>query len=283
MKKKNSVGTVFIYVFLSVLALFMLFPIIYTVASSFKTNSEILAHPERIFPQNPTFDNYITAWNAKNFSIKNMFTNSIIYTAVSVTITLFSSAMCGYVFERGEFPGRKTIFAIFCSLMFISMGSITMYPYFEVLNFLNIEKSLYALLFIKVFGIPIVNIYLVRGFLSGIPRELDEAAKIDGCGFVMIFLRILLPLLQPILATIAILSFQGSWNDYLMPMIFTMSKPMQRTLIVGVIALKTTDQAASAWNLMLAGSTVALLPVLVVYCIGSKYFVQGIAAGAVKG
>ena len=212
-----------------------------------------------------------------------MLKNSIIYTVVSVAATLFTSAMCGYVFSRGEFPGKKVIFAVFCSLMFINMGSITMYPYFEIIDFLHFEKSLYSLMFIQVFGIPIVNIYLVKGFMNGIPTEIDEAAEIDGCGFVGTFIRIILPMLKPILATIGILAFQASWNNYIMPLIFTMTKPEQQTLIVGVMALKNSDQAASAWNLMLAGSTIALLPVLIVYVISSKYFVQGIAAGAVKG
>ena len=90
-------------------------------------------------------------------------------------------------------------------------------------------------------------------------------------------------MITPILATIGILAFQGSWNEYLMPMIFTMTRPEQRTLIVGVIALKTSGEAASSWNLMLAGTTIALLPVLVAYAFGSKFFIEGIAAGAVKG
>ena len=113
--------------------------------------------------------------------------------------------------------------------------------------------------------------------------ELDEAAKIDGCGFVGIFAKIIFPLLKPILATIAILTFQGSWNDYLSPLIFTMSKPEQRTLIVGIVQLKSTGEAAASWNLMLAGTTIALIPVLIAYIFANRYFVEGIAAGAVKG
>jgi len=100
---------------------------------------------------------------------------------------------------------------------------------------------------------------------------------------VGIFGRIIFPLLKPILATIAILTFQGSWNDYLNPLIFTMSKPEQRTLIVGIVQLKSTGEAAASWNLMLAGTTIALIPVLIAYIFANRYFVEGIAAGAVKG
>lgn len=105
----------------------------------------------------------------------------------------------------------------------------------------------------------------------------------DGCSFIGIFFKIILPLMKPILATIAILSFNGSWNDYLLPNIFTLTIPAQRTLIVGLMALKTTGEAASSWNLMLAGASIAMMPVLVAFAFGNRYFVKGVAAGAVKG
>lgn len=271
------------HTFLVLLMLVIVFPVIYTILCSFKSNAEILAHPETIIPMNPTLDNYKQAWNTNNFSVSKMLFNSIYYTLGMVIITLIMSAVAGYVFTRGNFPGKKAIFAVFTALMFVTLGTITMYPYFEVLDFMHIDKSLSALLLIRCFGMPTANVYLVKGFLEGIPKELDEAAKIDGCGFVGIFGRIILPLLKPILATIAILTFQGSWNDYLYPLIFTMSKPEQRTLIVGIVQLKSTGEAAASWNLMLAGTTIALIPVLIAYIFANRYFVEGIAAGAVKG
>ncbi len=271
------------HLFLIILAAAILLPLIYTVASSFKTNSEIMAHPERIFPAEPTLDNYKQVWDSSKFSVKHMLWNSIYYTVANVFITLVLSSMGGYVFARGHFPGKKVIFTVFCSLLFVNLGTIVMHPYFQVLMGLGIDRGLPSLLLIKCFGIPVANFYLVRSFISRIPYEIDEAAKIDGCSFGQIFFKIILFMLQPILATIAILTFQASWNDYMMPMIFTMTKPLQRTLIVGVVALKSTGEAASSWNLMLAGTTVSLLPVLVIYIVCNKYFVEGIASGAVKG
>ena len=167
--------------------------------------------------------------------------------------------------------------------MFISLGSITIYPTFEVLDFFGISQSLWGLLITKLFGIGIVNIYLVRSYILTLPKSMDESAEIDGCSFIGIFFKIIAPLLKPILATIGILAFQGSWNDYLMPTIFTMTRPEQRTLIVGVMALKNSEAAASSWNLMLAGATVSLIPVLIAYAFANKYFVSGLASGAVKG
>lgn len=281
--KKIHIGTVFTYLVLLIAFVFVVFPLLYVIASSFKTNVEIMANPERIFPKEWTFDNYITAWNSDSMDVGHMFFNSMWYTVASVIITLITSSVTGYVFARGEFRLKKTIFAIFSSLMFISLGSITIYPQFEVLSLVHLNRSLVGLLVLTCFGIPIVNMYLVRGFVDSLPKELDESAKIDGCTFTGIFFRIILPLLKPIMATIAVLTFNGTWNSYIMPAMFTMSKPEQQTLIVGIMALKNSGQGASQWNLMLAGTVIAMLPVLVVYACANKYFVAGLADGAVKG
>ncbi len=281
--KKIHIGTVFTYLVLLIAFVFVVFPLLYVIASSFKTNVEIMANPERIFPKEWTFDNYITAWNSDSMDVGHMFFNSMWFTVASVIITLITSSVTGYVFARGEFRLKKTIFAIFSSLMFISLGSITIYPQFEVLSLVHLNRSLVGLLVLTCFGIPIVNMYLVRGFVDSLPKELDESAKIDGCTFTGIFFRIILPLLKPIMATIAVLTFNGTWNSYIMPAMFTMSKPEQQTLIVGIMALKNSGQGASQWNLMLAGTVIAMLPVLVVYACANKYFVAGLADGAVKG
>ena len=281
--KKIHIGTAFTYLVLLIAFAFVVFPLLYVIASSFKTNVEIMANPERIFPKEWTFDNYITAWNSDSMDVGHMFFNSMWFTVASVIITLITSSVTGYVFARGEFRLKKTIFAVFSSLMFISLGSITIYPQFEVLSLVHLNRSLIGLLVLTCFGIPIVNMYLVRGFVDSLPKELDESAKIDGCTFTGIFFRIILPLLKPIMATIAVLTFNGTWNSYIIPAMFTMSKPEQQTLIVGIMALKNSGQGASQWNLMLAGTVIAMLPVLVVYACANKYFVAGLADGAVKG
>lgn len=276
---KNSIN----YLILTIILLFTVFPIIYTVASSFKTNSELLSQPENLFPRNITFENYKIAWASDSFDVKQMLWNSTYYTLILVGVSLLSSSVSAYVFARGEFPGKKLVFAVFSSLMFISLGSITVYPLFDVLNKLNLNRSLWGLIAIKSFGIPIVSIYLVKSYIVTLPKEMDEAAMIDGCSFTGIFFRIIAPLLKPILATVGMLAFQSSWNEYLMPTIFTLANPSQRTLMVGVVALKSSGEAAASWNLMLAGSTIALIPVLVAYGFGNRYFISGLASGAIKG
>jgi len=271
------------FILLTCVAVLTLFPIVYTVCASFKTNMEIMTQPGKLLPIAPTIENYSLAWNSDNFNVGKLLWNSTYYTVFNVFIAVMISSMAGYVFARAEFPGKKFVFGCFTLLMFVKTGGLEIYPKFEILNALHINNGLLSLLFLNMFGIPVVNIYLVRSFVKTLPFELDEAAQIDGCSFAGTFFKIIMPLLKPILATVAILSFQTSWNDYLMPTIFTATKPEQQTLIVGIMALKGSSGAASNWNLMLAGSVIALIPVLVAYTIGNRYFINGLAAGAVKG
>lgn len=175
------------------------------------------------------------------------------------------------------------IFAVFSALMFISVGSITIYPQFEVLRLFHLNSSLWGLIVMKFFGVGIANIYIVRGFIWSLPKEMDEAACIDGCSFIGVFFRIIAPLLKPVVATLSILAFTGSWNDYLMPSLFTITRRDQRTLTVGIMALKRASETSTDWGVLLVGATVSLIPVLIVYLLCNRYFVEGIAEGAVKG
>ena len=282
-QKKSITEKIILYMFLTLLAFVTLFPLIYIAVSSFKTNSEILAHPENIFPMQPTLDNFKIALTSEDFNLPLMFRNSVLFTLANVIINLFVSSCAGYSFARGNYPFKKVIFVIFSSLMFINIGSITIYALFEILNVVNLSQSLLSLVIIRLFSIPIINIYLVKSYITTLPYELDEAAKIDGCNFINTFFKVIAPLLKPLFATIGLLAFQSSWNEYLMPTIFTLTRPSQRTIIVGVMALKNSGESAANWNLMLAGSTVAIVPVLIAYAFANKYFIKGMVAGAVKG
>ena len=229
------------YLFLILVLIFVMIPILYTISASFKTNAEIMAHPEKFFPAEPTLENYRIAWSGQDFNIPRMFWNSVVYTFFCVIFTVSTSSMAGYVFARGgNFAGSKVLFVIFSSLMFINMGSITIYPIFQVLGILKLSSSLWGLIVMRFFSVGIINIYLVRSYIKTISPELDEAAEMDGCSFFGVFFHIIAPLLKPILATISILAFNSSWNEYLMPTLFTLSNRQQRTLIVGIMSLKNS-------------------------------------------
>ncbi|HJA94434.1 MAG TPA: carbohydrate ABC transporter permease [Candidatus Eisenbergiella merdipullorum] len=283
MKTKRIIFNGISYVFLLFIVLLALFPIIYTFFGSFKSNMELLAHPESFFPIEWTFDNYKTAFFSDSFPVPLLLKNSVIFTGFSVVVTLVSSLNNAYVFERGNFPGKTILFTIFASLMFINMGSVTQYAAFNILGALNIPISLYGLMFTRIFGIPIMYTFILRGYIASLPKELDESARIDGCGFMGIFVRVILPLLKPVVSTVLVLTFNSAWNEYLSPTIYTMGVPEQRTLMVGIMALKNSGEGASSWNLMLAGSVVALCPVIFLFLIANRYFIDSITAGAVKG
>ncbi len=272
-----------IYATLIAVAVVTIFPVLSIILASFRTNMEIMTVPEKILPSHWSLENYRLAFNSDNFHTGRMLFNSMWFSVTCVVIVLFTSSVCGYVFARGEFRGKKAIFAIFSSLMFISLGSITIYPTLKILATIHLNKSLFGLVVMQCFGIPVINMYMVRGFVNALPKELDEAATIDGCSFTGILFRIIFPLLQPVLATLAVLAFNGSWNSYIMPSIFTMTNPRQQTLIVGIMALKNSSESATAWNLLFAATTLAMLPVLIIFLIGNKFITEGIAAGAVKG
>ena len=209
--------------------------------------------------------------------------NSIFMSGSIVIGTIFTTTIAGYVFERGKFKGKDAIFALVVSSMFVSLGSLTLYPTVMVAKAFHINKTLWGVVLIRVFGLNVTNLFITRSYIRSISREIDEAAKVDGCSFFKIYSRVIFPLLKPLIASIAILEFRHSWNDYLMPLVFTLSNPDRMPLIVGIMNLKSGSETASAWNLMLAGSSIALVPMIIVYLFFNRYFIEGLTAGSVKG
>lgn len=272
-----------IYVVLVLFAIIMAFPIVYTFLSSFKSNMEFMVSPDSVIPKEFTLENYKTLFNSMDFDLPLYLANSAYYTIIGVLFSLLNAVLGAYVFSRGEFPFKKGLFALYGSLIFITVGSISIYPTFDVLQFFSIPRTLNGLLIVKLFSVPVVFIFLIKGYIDSIPKEIDEAAEIDGCGFVKILFSIILPLLKPILATVTILSFNGLWNEYLMPAIFTLTKPEQRTLMVALIDMKNSSEGSTSWTLMLAVSAIAILPVLLTFVLCNKYYVKGLSEGAIKG
>lgn len=280
-KSRRNLSAAVIYVILLILTLFILYPVVYTILGSFKENMELLAYGNRLFPKKFVLDNYRLAWNKGNFSRYAM--NSIFMSGSIVIGTIFTTTIAGYVFERGKFKGKDAIFALVVSSMFVSLGSLTLYPTVMVAKAFHINKTLWGVVLIRVFGLNVTNLFITRSYIRSISREIDEAAKVDGCSFFKIYSRVIFPLLKPLIASIAILEFRHSWNDYLMPLVFTLSNPDRMPLIVGIMNLKSGSETASAWNLMLAGSSIALVPMIIVYLFFNRYFIEGLTAGSVKG
>lgn len=277
----KKITKIFIYIFLIFVTLITLLPVIYAFFGSFKNNQELLTSGANLIPKKFVFNNYVQAWNLADF--KTYTWNSIYLTFFSVIGVVFTSSMGGYVFARGEFPGKKLLFVLFTGTMFISLGTITLYPKLEIARALHINKSLLGIIIMNVFAVGPTNLFLVRSFVESMPKEIDEAASIDGCNFGKIFFYIIFPLIKPILATIAIITFKNVWNDYLLPMVFTISSPSKAPLVVGVVSLKNTGEGATSWNLMLAGTMISIIPMMTLYLCLNRYFVEGLTNGAVKG
>lgn len=270
------------YVFLIIIFLITVFPLIDIIFASLKTNQEILTDGIYILPHRLMFENYRQAWTLANF--KQFTWNSIYMTVFIIIGTLISSTMCAYLFSRGRFPGKKLIFFIMLGSMFLSLGNVTLYPLLDVAKLLHINTSLWGVIIIRVFGLNIPLIFLMRGYIDTISREIDEAATIDGCSFFRTYWQIMIPLVQPIVATGGLITFMAAWNDYLLPLVFTLSNPRNYPLIVGVVQLKSTGgDTASSWNLMMAGTAMSVLPMVVFYMFFNKYFISGLTSGAVKG
>lgn len=280
MKKQKLLSNALVFAVLTFIFVIAIFPVIYTIMGSFKGNLELLTS-NSLFPKRFVLDNYVQAWNMANFEKYTL--NSIFMSGTIVLGSIFTTTIAGYVFERGKFPGKNFLFGMVISSMFVSLGSLTLYPTYMIAKFFHINTSLWGVIIIRVFGLNVTNLFITRSYIKTLSTEIDEAAKVDGCSFFSIFTRIIFPLLKPLIATIAILEFRHSWNDYLMPMVFTLSNKNRMPLIVGVMNLKGSGEAASSWNLMLAGSSIALIPMIIVYLFFNRYFIQGLTAGAVKG
>ena len=284
MKIRKGISLTIMYLVLIIALAFVFFPVVYMILGSFKTNMEIMLGGTSFLPKIWSLDNYKIIWNStSDFNAPKLFWNSTWYTVISVFLTVFSSCLGGYVFERGHFKGQKFWFGIFSMLMFVNFGGATIVPQMNIISSLGLMGSLWGLIIVQFFGINIVNIYLVRSFIASLPKEIDEAAAIDGCSFFGTFIHIIAPLLKPVVATITMLGFQGTWNSYMMPMLYTMSDPSKGTLVSALFSLKNSGNAAANWNIMLAGSVIASIPVIIIYMFGNKYFMSNLTDGAVKG
>jgi multiple sugar transport system permease protein len=280
-KTRKYVLAFTIYLILIVVFIVSMFPVFYTFMASFKSNKELLTSGNRVIPDRFVIENYMDAWRLANF--KRFTFNSIFMSGFIVAGDIIVSIVSGYVFARGHFRGKQFIYYFFLSSMFVSLGSLTLYPLLVITKLVNLNRSLWGVIIIRVLAVNVTNVFIARGFIESIPKEIDEAAKVDGSSFYQIFIHVIAPLCTPIIATVGILTFRNSWNDYLLPMVFTLSNPDRMPLVVGVVNLKSSGQAASSWNLMLAGTAISMVPMVLIYAIFNRYFIDGLTSGSIKG
>ena len=263
------------YAVLTIVCFIWIYPILWMFSSSLKTLGEFFSGLGLV-PTHPDFENYVLAWQQAN--IGATFLNSVIVSISGVLIVLFISSTMGYVLGRYSFPGRKLVFGALGVLIFIPQ-TYTIIPIFDLITKMHLNGNLLGIILAESGSAHVIIILLFAGYFAQIPREVEEAAICDGAGFVRIFVSIMLPLAKPVIATAIILQFIASWNDFLIPLVLTLSQPALRTVAVGVYFLQGVNQVN--WPELSAASSIALLPVIIVFLVLQRYFVEGMSA-AVK-
>ncbi|WP_434642306.1 carbohydrate ABC transporter permease [Thermoanaerobacterium thermosaccharolyticum] len=278
---RRKVNLFFRYTILTVGAFIMLYPIIWLIGASFKTNSEIFTSISFI-PKKIDFIPYIEGWKTgTQYTFATYFLNTFKYVIPKVIFTVVSSVLTAYGFSRFDFPFKKPLFAILISTMFLPqiILRIPLYLFWKQLHLLDTFVPLYAN---TIFATEAFFVFMLIQFFRGIPKELDEAAKIDGCNSFSILTRILLPVLKPAVVSVAIFQFMWSMNDFIGPLIYISSVSKYPVSI----ALKMTMDVTSGnfeWNKIIAMSVIALIPSIVVFFSAQKYFIEGISTSGLKG
>jgi len=249
---------------------------------SFKTTSQVLAWPPTFLPDPWRWENYKDVWNVLpdangNSYFPRWILNSLILAASVTLAQLFFCSLAGFAFARLNFPGKGFVFAAMLSTLMIP-GMVLLIPQYKILNTLHLINTYGAIIIPNLTSAGMI--FLLTQFFRGIPRELDEAANIDGASIFTTFWRIILPLAKPALATMALLSFQGMWNNFQGPLIFLNTADMF-PLTVGLSFLK--GQYGTFYNIVLAGSMFNTIPMVLLFIFFSRFYVQGATFSGVKG
>jgi ABC-type glycerol-3-phosphate transport system permease component len=256
---------------------YWIYPFLWLVSISLKTQGEVFREGLRLVPRKPQWQNYADAWVKAGFGRYTL--NTVLVTAGSVLLGLARTSTAGYVLGRYSFAGKRFLLVLLVATFVVPNG-YTIIPIVDISRRLGTLNSLWGIILVLGGSGQVANVLLFMGYFSKIPAEMEESAKIDGAGFYTTFFRITLPLAQPIVATVAVMSFLGAWNSFFVPLVFTFSKPSLRTLAVGMMAFAGTHE--TDWTGMAAAAVIALVPVVVFFFFVQRYFVEGLA-GAVKG
>lgn len=276
---RNTIKTVFhgsVNLLLLLFSVTCIFPVLWVLNSSLRTNGEFLAN-SFCFPEKLHWENYDKAINNMNLGVN--FRNSSYLTAISLFFIIVFALGVGYFLARYDFPGKKAVYGMFLSGLIVPTIAL-MIPVFMMFNKVGMLNHWYTLLFLYVaFNMPL-SIILIENFIHTIPKEMDESAKIDGASRIQLIARIILPLTKPMIATLVILNMMNIWNEFPFALILLRS-PELMPISVGLSSFKS--MYSFDYTLYMAGIIVAILPVIIVYIIGSRQIIESMTIGAVKG
>ena len=271
--RKGSGARLIKHIVLIVFGLVMLYPLLWMLVSSLRPNNEIFRQSGLLLTTFE-FSNYTEGWNALRSPFGHYMMNSLIIVFGSIAGNLISCSMAAYAFARLRFRKRNLLFAIMLMTVMLPIH-VVIVPQYIIFSQLGWVNTFIPLILPKLLATDAFFVFLMVQFIRGLPRELDEAARIDGCGHVRIFTKIILPLMMPALATTAIFTFIWTWNDFFSQLIF-LTDPDMYTVPVALRSFNDST-ATSSWGSMFAMSIVSLIPVFLVFLFGQKYLVKGIA------
>jgi ABC-type glycerol-3-phosphate transport system permease component len=272
----DRIGRICTYLAICIMSAAYLIPFVWLLSSSFKNNAEIFAMPPKWIPNPFEWKNYLSVMQQVPF-MRFMF-NTLTIAVLVMLANIFISAMVAYAFARLRAKAKGILFILLLSTMMLP-GQVTMIPMFILFSRLGWVNTPLPLIVPSFFGGSALYVFLIRQFFSSIPMSLDEAAKIDGASHFAVFTRILLPMSRPVLITVAVFSFVGSWNDFMGPLIY-LSRMDTFTLAIGLNLFKT--QYTTNWNFTMAYNVMMIVPIIVIFFFAQKSFIQGIVITGVK-
>lgn len=274
---KKKVSKILIYALLIIGSVVSLMPLLWMIRSSLLSSAQIFQMPPIVFPNQPKWENYKEAFTILPFG--NYFINSTIIAILVVTGTVVTSALCAYGLSRIQWKGRTLVFSCIISSMMLPVA-VTLIPTFLLWKSIGITNSYIPLIVPAWFGGGAFYVFLLRQFYMGIPNDLDESAYLDGAGHFTIFTRIIMPITRPSMIVVGLFAFMNTWNDFLAPLVY-INDENKYTLALGLQLFSGTYKAE--WHLLMAASCVVLIPIVVVFLIGQRYFVEGITMTGIKG
>ncbi|WP_119066541.1 carbohydrate ABC transporter permease [Aggregatilinea lenta] len=269
------VSKLLVYVLFLVLAVIALYPMVWIITNSLKTDIDLFESTWAL-PKEPLWDNYQRAWD---YGIARYILNSVLVTSVTTVVTVALSTMAAYALARFDFPGRTFWFLFILGGLMLA-PQVALIPLFRTLVKLGIYNTYLAMILPYVaFGIPF-NTFLLRSYLLGLPREIEEAGLIDGAGPVRVFWHIVIPLSRPMIASAMVLQAMTAWNEFMFALTFIESDDL-RTLPIGIMSFMSTLR--SEFTVVMAGLVIAALPMILVFLVAQRQFIRGLTAGGLKG
>ena len=269
--------TVLKYVVLSLVAVIFLYPFVWMISTSFKHEGDFLSEGLALITSNPTVENFVRVWTKASFG--RYFINTVVVTVIVTVMVLIITSLCGYVLGRYHFAGKKAVYALFVSSICIP-ATTTVIPIYRIISSMSLNGTLTGLILATVGGGHVVFILLFQGEFQSIPNELEEAALVDGCSFAKMYWQVMLPMAKPVISTTVIMQAIWTWNDFLLPLVLTLSNSKSRTLAVGLYVFQ--GENTIDWTGICAGASISIIPIIVIFLFMQRYFVEGVA-GAVKG